>query len=79
MWYGCNHIAFRWTNLFGTDQFGVKGIPSQGIDVLDVVKKDGKWKIKTDYSEWDGLALALGFGAKLVWPTGTCSASGFSP
>lgn len=64
LWYGCNHIAFRWYNFFETE------IPSQGIDVLEVVKEDGKWKITTDYSEWDVLALAYGVGARLVWPEG---------
>jgi len=80
-WFGCNHIAFRWINFFGTDDpSATKAIPSQGIDVLDVVKKNGKWLIKTDYSEWNALAFVLGFGGKLEYPPafggGSCSASG---
>jgi hypothetical protein len=56
--HSCNKIVFRWEAPGG---FGGK-YPIRGIDVLELVKQKGVWKIKTDYSEYNNVGFLAGIG-----------------
>ncbi|OAA42176.1 hypothetical protein NOR_05025 [Metarhizium rileyi] len=54
----CRKIVFRWAAPGG---LGGK-IPIRGIDTLDLAREGGRWKIKTDYSEYNNVGFLQGVG-----------------
>ncbi|OAQ61885.1 hypothetical protein VFPPC_16575 [Pochonia chlamydosporia 170] len=56
--YTCRKIVFRWVAPGG---FGGKN-PIRGIDVLELAKEKGQWKVKTDYSEYNNVGFLQGIG-----------------
>jgi hypothetical protein len=37
-------------------------VEARGIDVLEMVWRDGRWQIKTDYSEFNDVVALRDFG-----------------
>lgn len=63
--HDCDTSIFRWVSKMSP------GIVT-GITILETVYKDGKWKIKTVYAEFNSGSWAYNLGQ--VKPTRDCSA-----
>jgi hypothetical protein len=57
----CDKVIFRWV--------AKTEVPVRGIEILEAVPKSTGWRIKTDYTEFNSVALLANYG---ICPGGPC-------
>ncbi|KAK8863448.1 hypothetical protein PGQ11_009683 [Apiospora arundinis] len=61
----CDTVVLRWTQTFGNP---ADPKPAQGISILVLVHKDGDWKLKTLFTEFNSLTYFTNTGGSCTPP-----------